>query len=157
MYSMAAPVGTAYCDGPAITATVVCSESGIETLTPSGISLGDDSMPLPLPICGGCGNAASVVCMPPGQIIQCGDATLEGRLTSTDSLAVLRHSVGLAQPCPRSVCDVDTSGDVTANDAIELLFSVVGISSLTCGDVQTVTQSLGALATTSTTSTTELP
>ena len=124
-------------------------------LEPTGITLGDDSMPLPLPICGGCGAVANVVCVEPGLLIPCGDATLEGKITSTDSLVVLRHSVGLADPCPRSVCDVDISGDVTSNDAIELLFSVVGVKTLACGDTQTVVAPALFAPTSSTTSTTE--
>ena len=146
LFSMAAPAGTAYCDGDALIATVRCEEEGIKRLTPTGVTLGDDGLPLPMPICGGCGAAASVVCVQPGMLFPCGDANLEGHLTVTDSLIMLRHTTGYGDPCPMSVCDVDDSGAVTANDAVESLFGAIRARTLTCGNHATATVSAGAAA-----------
>ena len=103
-----------------------------------------------------CGAAASVVCVQPGMLFPCGDANLEGHLTVTDSLIMLRHTTGYDDPCPMSVCDVDDSGAVTANDAIESLFGAVRARTLTCGNHATATASpeVARQALTSTSSTT---
>jgi para-aminobenzoate synthetase/4-amino-4-deoxychorismate lyase len=62
----------------------------------------------------------------------CGDPTGDGRITATDALGVLRAAVG-SDACQLCVCDVDSSGTISAVDALRTLSVSVGqISGLSC-------------------------
>jgi hypothetical protein len=62
----------------------------------------------------------------------CGDPTGDGRITATDALGVLRAAVG-SDACQLCVCDVDSSGIISAVDALRTLSVSVGqISGLSC-------------------------
>jgi hypothetical protein len=62
----------------------------------------------------------------------CGDASGDGRLSSTDALTVLSSAVGASQ-CKQRVCDVDGNGTVTATDAVRVLAASVGLpDTLSC-------------------------
>jgi hypothetical protein len=55
----------------------------------------------------------------------CGDANGDSAITALDALIALRTAVG-ASSCPRSVCDVDSSGSVSSSDALRILRVAVG-------------------------------
>ncbi|HYB97891.1 MAG TPA: hypothetical protein VEC57_02040 [Candidatus Limnocylindrales bacterium] len=55
----------------------------------------------------------------------CGDATGNGIVQASDSLAALKTAVGSGQ-CELSVCDVNSSGSITASDALAILKAAVG-------------------------------
>jgi len=59
----------------------------------------------------------------------CGDASGDGQLASSDALGILRVAVGIddCSPVPE-VCDTDDSGTSTSSDALVLLRKVVGIA-----------------------------
>jgi len=58
--------------------------------------------------------------------VPCGDANADGAVTTIDSLAALRSSVGLNSPCDRNCdCDTDADRDMTTTDALEILQSAV--------------------------------
>ncbi len=56
----------------------------------------------------------------------CGDATIDGRLTATDALYVLKAAVGL-QTCLACLCDADGDGTILATDALRVLKRAVGL------------------------------
>lgn len=55
----------------------------------------------------------------------CGDANDDGKLTTTDSLLILKTAVGDGE-CEDYVCDVNLAGGITSADALLLLKSAVG-------------------------------
>ena len=61
-----------------------------------------------------------------GRPVVCGDADSDGTLGSTDALIALYAAVGSAF-CEACVCDVNTSGDVTATDAQAVLAAAVAL------------------------------
>jgi hypothetical protein len=83
----------------------------------------------------------------------CGDATGDGRVTSSDALAILRCSVDLVV-CDVMVCDADGNGVVSSTDALLVLRLAVGLTDppVACPPPTTTTTS-----TSSTTSTTLYP
>ncbi len=56
----------------------------------------------------------------------CGDANLNGRITASDALIVLRIAVGVGS-CRAQVCDVDANGTISASDALRVLQVAVGL------------------------------
>ncbi len=56
----------------------------------------------------------------------CGETSLDGRISATDALYVLRAAVGLVT-CLRCFCDVDDSGDIVTSDALRVLMYAVGL------------------------------
>ena len=57
----------------------------------------------------------------------CGDFNIDGGVTATDALGVLRVAVG-SEACPLVRCDVDNNGRVTGTDALAVLKNAVGQS-----------------------------
>ena len=59
-----------------------------------------------------------------------GDLDGDGEITSADSLAILRQSVGLENLTPEQIklCDVDGDKEVTSADALEVLRYSVGLA-----------------------------
>ncbi|HYC54992.1 MAG TPA: hypothetical protein VEL28_08635 [Candidatus Binatia bacterium] len=55
----------------------------------------------------------------------CGDATGNGVVQASDSLAALKAAVG-AGSCAVEICDVNGSGSITASDALAILKAAVG-------------------------------
>jgi cysteine-rich repeat protein len=51
----------------------------------------------------------------------CGNPIPDGSIVTSDALAVLRRSVGLATDCPSWACDVNESGAVNVTDALAVL------------------------------------
>ena len=89
--------------------------SGLETCTPD---VGCE--PTPPVQCIDCGHASEAAGAAPA-----GNAE-PGALTTTDAMVTLMASVGNFQ-CPLCVCDVDSSGDTTASDALRILRAAVGL------------------------------
>ncbi len=92
-----------------------------------------------------------------GAVDLCGDPTDDGQITATDSLLILRVSVGL-ETCPRPcICDVDGNGSITATDALIVLRRSVDPSIVldcsTCLSTTTFTLPPTTLTTVTTTST----
>lgn len=56
----------------------------------------------------------------------CGDTNSDLRVTSRDALILLRSTIGLVQ-CDRCVCDTDSSGTISASDALATLQVAVGL------------------------------
>ncbi len=56
----------------------------------------------------------------------CGDANDDGKVTTTDSLIVLKAAVNPGVECPLIACDVDNSGDLSTTDALKVLKKAVG-------------------------------
>ncbi len=56
----------------------------------------------------------------------CGDANIDGEVSSADALLALRGAVGAAA-CPLPVCDWSGNGKLTATDALAILQRAVGI------------------------------
>lgn len=89
-----------------------------------------------------------------GSVPVCGDATGDGQVVATDSLLILRVSVGL-QGCPvECVCDVNSDGNVNATDALIVLrHSVDPQVVLDCSDCMTTTFTLPPTTVTTVTTT----
>jgi hypothetical protein len=51
----------------------------------------------------------------------CGDADLNGSLTVSDGVHVLRAAAGLSSNCPPGRCDVDGNGTITITDGVNVL------------------------------------
>ena len=67
---------------------------------------------------------------------ECGDAALNGGVTAPDALVTLKSSVGTSE-CPGCACDVNSSGTITANDALGILrHSVAQPVTLDCPDCE---------------------
>ena len=82
-------------------------------------------------------------------VIVCGDATEDGDVQSSDALITLRVAVGIGS-CMPPRCDADSSGAITASDAMSILQHAVGQSvALRCP-----AESIPTTSTTSTTTTT---
>lgn len=60
-----------------------------------------------------------------GEVVGCGDADTDGKVSATDALLALRASVGAAD-CAECRCDVNTAGGVSATDALLILRVAVG-------------------------------
>jgi len=60
-----------------------------------------------------------------GEVVTCGDADADGKVSATDALLVLRASVGAAE-CAECRCDVNAVGGVSATDALLILRAAVG-------------------------------
>lgn len=56
----------------------------------------------------------------------CGDANLNGGLTASDALQILKKAVGVDVSCPLYVCDTNASGKILASDALSVLKKAVG-------------------------------
>jgi hypothetical protein len=62
----------------------------------------------------------------------CGDANIDGKISSADALLALRRAVGLGS-CTPVLCDVTAPGGVTSSDALLLLRRAVSLSvTLSC-------------------------
>ena len=64
----------------------------------------------------------------------CGDASGDGRLSVVDAWSILTASIGVADSCGMSVCDVDASHGLNSTDALLTLRAAVGVGlmHLTC-------------------------
>lgn len=62
-----------------------------------------------------------------GETPLCGDASLDGELTASDALLVLKVAVGSGQ-CDLCICDVNGTGTITSPDALLVLKFAVGQS-----------------------------
>jgi hypothetical protein len=89
-----------------------------------------------------------------GSVAVCGDATGDGEVMATDSLLILRVSVGLtvcADPC---VCDVNSDGSINATDSLIVLrHSVDPLVVLDCAGCMTTTFTLPPTTVTTVTTT----
>jgi hypothetical protein len=56
----------------------------------------------------------------------CGNALIDGAITASDALVVLKAAVGTAE-CELCVCDVNDSHELTASDALIVLKAAVGL------------------------------
>jgi len=56
----------------------------------------------------------------------CGDANLNGSLSASDALQILKNAVGADVSCPPYVCDTNASGKILASDALTVLKRAVG-------------------------------
>lgn len=64
----------------------------------------------------------------------CGDADGNGTVSTIDSLAALRGSVGLPSPCAHNCdCDVDSDREMTTSDALGILQGAVSEGPYACG------------------------
>jgi hypothetical protein len=88
----------------------------------------------------------------------CGQPVTSGaKPSATDALYVLRTAVKLVT-CPLHVCDTNSSGSISAGDALLTLQFAVGTPvTLMCPDATTTTTSTSSTTTSSTSSTTLLP
>jgi len=64
----------------------------------------------------------------------CGDASGDGRLSVVDAWSILTASIGTADRCGMSVCDVDGNHEINSTDALLALRAAVGVGllHLTC-------------------------
>ncbi len=58
----------------------------------------------------------------------CGDADLNGTLTVTDGVHILRAAAGLSTDCTPERCDVDGGGTITITDGVNVLRGATGLS-----------------------------
>ena len=58
----------------------------------------------------------------------CGDADLNGTLTVTDGVHILRAAAGLSTDCTPERCDVDGGGTITVTDGVNVLRGATGLS-----------------------------
>jgi hypothetical protein len=78
---------------------------------------------------GTCIGSLDPSCTPPTTLepeLLCGDASEDGKVTTTDALLVLRAAVGIGS-CPDELCDYNGDGQVKALDALAVLRVAVSL------------------------------